>query len=32
MVEIDEICLSYAEIIKIFPELFDYDHRHNITL
>jgi len=32
MAEIDEICLSYSEIVRIFPELLEYDHRHNLTL
>lgn len=29
MIEIDEICGIYAQIIEIFPELNNYDHRNN---
>jgi hypothetical protein len=29
MIEIDEICKSYDQIIKIFPELKEYDFRYN---
>ena len=32
MIEIDEICLSYAHIIEIFPELNEYDFRYNQTM
>lgn len=32
MVEIDEICSSYAQILDIFPELKNYDYRSNQTL
>lgn len=32
MLEIDEICSSYAQIIEIFPELNNYDYRTNPNL
>lgn len=32
MIEFNEICSSYAEIIRIFPELNNFDYRHNVTL
>lgn len=32
MIEIDQICSSYAQIIEIFPELVDYNHRTNPSL
>lgn len=32
MLEWNEICSSYNEIVNIFPELANYDYRHNINL
>ena len=32
MLEWNEICSSYNEIVDIFPELANYDYRHNISL
>jgi hypothetical protein len=32
MLEIDEICSSYDQIIKVFPELKEYDFRYNQTM
>lgn len=32
MIEIDEICMAYKQIVSIFPELNNYDYRHNLTI
>lgn len=32
MIEIDDICMAYHQIIEIFPELDNYDYRHNQSL
>ena len=32
MIEIDEICMAYSNIIDVFPELKKYDYRHNQTI
>lgn len=29
MIEIDQICAAYAEIVSVFPELLIYEHRIN---